>query len=122
MYGFCYYLYMATINISLPDKLKKQADKLIKDGEYSSFSDLVRTGLRKIVRLDELNTIFEETKKDYLSGKANVLKNRQDIDYYLKSLRIESEGGNIKKIRQRGKKLSSQSKFVSKNPKDSLSP
>jgi len=113
---------MATINISLPDKLKKQADKLIKDGEYSSFSDLVRTGLRKIVRLDELNTIFEETKKDYLSGKANVLKNRQDIDYYLKSLRIESEGGNIKKIRQRGKKLSSQSKFVSKNPKDSLSP
>jgi Arc/MetJ-type ribon-helix-helix transcriptional regulator len=37
---------MKTINISLPDKLKSQADNLIKSGYYASFSDLVRTALR----------------------------------------------------------------------------
>lgn len=44
---------MSTINISLPDKLKKEADKLIKAGYYSSFSDLVRTALRKLLAQDK---------------------------------------------------------------------
>lgn len=38
---------MKTINISLPDKLKTQADNLIKAGYYASFSDLVRTAIRE---------------------------------------------------------------------------
>jgi Arc/MetJ-type ribon-helix-helix transcriptional regulator len=112
---------MATINISLPDKLKKQAEKMIKNGEYSSFSDLVRTGLRKIIREVELDMVFEEAKRDYLSGRANVLENIQDIDNYLKRLKKESEDNNDKKIRSRGQKLSSRSKIVSKSSKDSLS-
>lgn len=36
-----------TINISLPNQLKAQADKLVKYGFYASFSDLVRTALRR---------------------------------------------------------------------------
>jgi len=41
---------MATINISLPDKLKKQADAAIADGYYASFSDFARTAFRQILR------------------------------------------------------------------------
>ena len=40
---------MKTINISLPDKLKTQADNLIRAGYYASFSDLVRTALRETI-------------------------------------------------------------------------
>ncbi|OGK66383.1 hypothetical protein A2313_04105 [Candidatus Roizmanbacteria bacterium RIFOXYB2_FULL_41_10] len=40
---------MKTINISLPDKLKSQADNLIKSGYYASFSDLVRTAIREVI-------------------------------------------------------------------------
>lgn len=40
---------MKTINISLPDKLKTQADNLIRAGYYASFSDLVRTALRQVM-------------------------------------------------------------------------
>jgi Arc/MetJ-type ribon-helix-helix transcriptional regulator len=40
---------MKTINISLPDKLKSQADNLIKSGYYASFSDLVRTAMREVM-------------------------------------------------------------------------
>ncbi|MFA6519056.1 MAG: ribbon-helix-helix domain-containing protein [Candidatus Shapirobacteria bacterium] len=36
-----------TINISLPSQLKAQADELVKHGFYASFSDLVRTALRR---------------------------------------------------------------------------
>jgi|GEM_PF-1034386 len=39
---------MKTINISLPDKLKDQADRIIAAGYYASFSDLVRTAIREI--------------------------------------------------------------------------
>lgn len=40
---------MKTINISLPDKLKTQADNLIRAGYYASFSDLVRTAIREVM-------------------------------------------------------------------------
>ncbi|MCX6816570.1 MAG: nucleotidyltransferase domain-containing protein [Candidatus Beckwithbacteria bacterium] len=40
---------MSTINISLPDKLKADADRQIEAGYYVSFSDLVRTALRQLL-------------------------------------------------------------------------
>lgn len=48
---------MKTINISLPDKLKTQADNLIRAGYYASFSDLVRTAIREVMvkQKDEKN-------------------------------------------------------------------
>jgi len=49
---------MKTINISLPDKLKTQADNLIRAGYYASFSDLVRTALRSVL-------INKTAKKNY---------------------------------------------------------
>lgn len=86
MYGFCYYLYMATINISLPDKLKKQSDELIKEGYYSSFSDLARTGIRKIIEEDRYELLYKEAKRDLRLGRTKLLKNDKDIESFVKSL------------------------------------
>ena len=40
---------MSTINISLPDKLRADADRQIQAGYYVSFSDLVRTAIRQLL-------------------------------------------------------------------------
>jgi len=77
---------MTTINISLPDKLKSQADSLIKTGFYVSFSDLVRDSLRQVVERNKYDLMAEEAKKDFKSGKAKVLKNKKDIDNYMETL------------------------------------
>lgn len=77
---------MTTINISLPEKLKKDAESLIKDGFFVSFSDLVRHSLREIVSKSKYDLMFEETKKDIKSGKAVILKTPKDIDNYFKKL------------------------------------
>jgi len=46
---------MTTINISLPDVLKKEADLLIKQGYYASFSDLARVAIRKLIARHKQN-------------------------------------------------------------------
>lgn len=77
---------MSTINISLPDKLRVQANKLVEEGYYASFSDLTRTAVRRLVGENELDLLFEETKKDYKKGKAVVLKNQEDVDEFFEKL------------------------------------
>ena len=39
----------ATINISMPEKLYKDAKKLVKKGKYHSISEVVRAGLRRVI-------------------------------------------------------------------------
>ena len=53
---------MKTINISLPDKLKIQADNLIRAGYYASFSDLVRTALREVMNKTTVDKNYSEIK------------------------------------------------------------
>lgn len=77
---------MSTINISLPDKLRDQANKLVDEGYYASFSDLTRTAVRRLVSESELDLLFEETRKNYKNGKAVVLKNQGDIDEFFDKL------------------------------------
>ncbi|MDO8570224.1 MAG: ribbon-helix-helix domain-containing protein [Candidatus Daviesbacteria bacterium] len=38
-----------TINISMPEKLYKDAKKLVAEGKYNSISEVVRAGLRRIM-------------------------------------------------------------------------
>lgn len=38
-----------TVNISLPEKLHKEAKKLVEEGKYSSISEVVRAGLRRVI-------------------------------------------------------------------------
>lgn len=77
---------ISTINISLPKGLKDLAEKEIKKGYYVSFSDLVRSSLRKTLMESELDQLLEEAKKEKKEGKGIVLKTKKDIDNYFESL------------------------------------
>lgn len=77
---------MATINISLPAKLKSQAESLVKLGYYSSFSDLVRDSVRRMIEKSKFDLWVDEAKQDLKKGKAIVLKSDKDIDEYMKPL------------------------------------
>lgn len=77
---------MSTINISLPIKLKTQAESLVKKGYYASFSDLVRDSLRHLVERNKYNLWVDQAKKDIKDGKAMVLNSEQEIENYMKDL------------------------------------
>lgn len=77
---------MATINISLPTQLKNDAEMLVSEGVYVSFSDLVRDSIRRLLRETKYDYIFSHTKKDLKNRKAQVVSNNKDIDNYFKSL------------------------------------
>ena len=75
---------MTTINISLPTQLKNQADLLVSQGYYASFSDLARTALRQTISKEELNLRLKQTKDNEVKNKAAILNSDQDIDLFLK--------------------------------------
>jgi Arc/MetJ-type ribon-helix-helix transcriptional regulator len=78
---------MATVNISLPDKLKQQADSLVKKGYYASLSDLIRHSLRKVITdAHQYQLWVEETKKDLKQKQAVIIKSPKDTDTYIDSL------------------------------------
>jgi putative addiction module CopG family antidote len=71
---------MNTINISLPDQLKGQADKLIQEGYYVSFSDLVRTALRTIIVENRYDQLAKEAIDEHRLGKSKALRSKKDIE------------------------------------------
>jgi Arc/MetJ-type ribon-helix-helix transcriptional regulator len=73
---------MTTINISLPEKLKKAADAAIADGHYASFSDLARTALRQTLHDHKLDRMVVEAKADYKAGRGTILRTDEDIDHH----------------------------------------
>lgn len=77
---------MVTINISLPEKLKDEAETLINSGFYASFSDLVRDSLRHAIFRNKYGLLTKEAKKDLKTGKAAVLKSDKNIDNFFKKL------------------------------------
>jgi len=77
---------MTTINISLPDELKKQADALIAAGHYASFSDIVRTALRSVISDNYYDMLAKQAKEDYRKGKGTVLETHQDIEKFLDTI------------------------------------
>lgn len=74
---------MTTINISLPIKLKAEAEALVESGYYVSFSDLVRDSLRYLLEKSKYDLWVDEAKRDLKTGKAVVLKSSREIDKYL---------------------------------------
>ena len=69
---------MTTVNISLPEKLKADADSLIAAGYYASFSDLVRDSLRKVVDIkrgeepsEYLIKAIKEAEEDRRAGRVS---------------------------------------------------
>jgi Arc/MetJ-type ribon-helix-helix transcriptional regulator len=77
---------MTTINVSLPDKLKEEAEALIDLGLYVSFSDIVRDSLRGIIAKSKYDLLYEDAKKDIKEGRAVILKSEKDIDNFFKKL------------------------------------
>ena len=77
---------MATVNISLPEKLKDEAQILIEGGFYSSFSDLVRDSIRQLVYKGKYDLWAQEAKNDLKSCKAKILRSPREIEDYMKSL------------------------------------
>jgi len=78
---------MVTVNISLPEKLRDQADKLVEQGHYVSFSDLVRDSLRQVISKNKYDIWADEAIHDIKSDKATILKNKRDIKKFFDSLR-----------------------------------
>ncbi len=77
---------MNTINISLPQQLKTQADQLIDMGFYASFSDLVRTALRQTISQSQYDIWADIAKTEAKLGKIKPLKTKKDIDNFLENL------------------------------------
>ncbi len=80
------FIHMDTINISLPSQLKSQAEALIKQGYFASFSDLVRTALRQVIVEDTYNKSAKEAEREYKQGKTKSLRTKKDIDEYVKKV------------------------------------
>ena len=76
---------MESLNVSLPIKLKEEAQNLITEGYYASFSDLVRTAIRMLTAKENTQYDFwaDEAEKEYRAGTAVVLKSNEEIKEYL---------------------------------------
>lgn len=75
-----------TINVSLPSELKKEADGLVLSGYFVSFSDLVRTAIRKLLTESKYDLMAKEAKKEFENGKIKALKNKTDVKNFVNSL------------------------------------
>ncbi|MBI2039623.1 hypothetical protein HYT18_00955 [Candidatus Microgenomates bacterium] len=91
---------MTTVNISLPEQLYKTAKKLVAEGKYSSISEVMRAGLRRVfydadkITENGFPGWFEDQvleAADEPIKKSPVWKTEEDIDKYFKKLhkRIE---------------------------------
>jgi Arc/MetJ-type ribon-helix-helix transcriptional regulator len=57
-------MYMNTrVNINVPEALFEQSNALVEKGYFSNFSELVRQGLREVVRRYEDKTIINEDER-----------------------------------------------------------
>ena len=77
---------MATVNISLPDKLKDQAQDLIANGFYSSLSDLIRDSLRTTIEKNKYDLLADEAGNDLINGTGILLKSEEEVDRYFDSI------------------------------------
>jgi len=78
-----------TINVSLPATLAKKAKEKVDEGYYSSFSELVRAGIRALIKKEEVPTFVMSKKaeekalralKDYEEGKAIEIKSFKELE------------------------------------------
>ena len=74
------------VNISLPIRLKQQAEGLVSDGYYASFSDLTRSALRGLLGFSIYDTWAEEAKKEKRRGESTVMSIDADVDAYMNKI------------------------------------
>lgn len=71
----------------MPENLKDKAQELVDKGFYVSFSDLVRDSLRQLVEKSRYDSLYEEALEDERKGRAVVLRNKKEIEEYMKAIR-----------------------------------
>lgn len=62
------------------------ADQQVKIGNFASFSDLVRTAIRKMLNEQKYDEWFEEAKREKRAGKGVILRTGEDIKNFVNSL------------------------------------
>ncbi len=86
------------VNVSMPDELKNALDQLVARGWYTSVSELVREGARRVIATSPKLTIngFAEDFENEVLEAANeplagspVWKNEADIDNYFDNLKLK---------------------------------
>ena len=75
-----------TINVSLPSQLKQEANNLISAGHFVSFSDLVRTAIRKLLAESKYDLWAKEAREEHERGETKALKNKTEIKDFVNSL------------------------------------
>jgi putative addiction module CopG family antidote len=68
----------STINISLPEKMKKRVDYLVKSNNYGSTSELFRDALRALEDSKLIEGIMI-SEKEFSEGKRKKLRSLKDI-------------------------------------------
>ncbi len=63
---------MKRINISLSEETKAKGDKLVKLGEFSTFSELVRVGLRTIFQNYEQREVLKKEARNWRRINQNI--------------------------------------------------
>ncbi len=85
---------MATMNISLPDKMKEWVESRAATGSYSNASDYVRDLIRKDHEATEAKAWFEaEIEKGYASGFTETTVD----DLFADMLAVANEVAAVKK-------------------------
>jgi len=90
------------VTISLPKTLYEEGMRLINQGLFSNFSDLIRSGIRsefkelqpvvkdfdeRVIYNDkELITGVTQSRNEARAGKGKILKSDKEIDKYLEAL------------------------------------
>lgn len=101
-----------TINISLPKQLYTAAKKLVAEEKYSSISEIVRAGLRRV--LYDADKITENGFPGWFEDqvlesaaqpleKDTVLETEEDINNYFKHLKIPKKHRKIEKVYAKNK-------------------
>lgn len=95
-----------TINISLPKSLYKDAKRLVAEGKYSSISEIMRAGLRRVLydadKITEngLPGWFEDRVLESAQEpikKSSVWESEEDMKKYFEKLHKEKSGKSKKK-------------------------
>jgi Arc/MetJ-type ribon-helix-helix transcriptional regulator len=68
----------ATLNISMPPNLKRKVDKIIRNNDYASVSEMFRDAVRALEDRKLVEDIME-SEKDFASGRFKRLRSLKDL-------------------------------------------
>lgn len=75
-----YYSYMRQIlNISLPEALDREVEKIVKRGRYSTKSEFLRELIRERIAEEDLLSRIKKSETEFRTGKGRVLRSLKDL-------------------------------------------